>query len=1243
MGRSERPLDPGDGPIARFAGDLRKLRQEAGGLTYRAMARRAHYSPATLAQAAAGDRLPSLPVALAYAQACGGQAEEWRLRWQEASREALERAAEEDDGAAPYLGLAGFEDGDRDRFFGRAALVGRLAELVGAHRLVLLVGPSGSGKSSVLRAGLVPYLRQADRARSVRVVTPGAQPWRTHAGLSGDLIVVDQFEEVFALCGDPARRGEFIGGLLALASDGGGSRVVLAVRADFFGHCAGHRELAEAVRDATVLMSPMNAAELREAIIKPAAGAGLVVERELTARIVAEVEGEPGGLPLMSHALLQTWRRRRSRTLTLAAYEAAGGIRSSIARTSEDLYAGLTPRRRERLRHLLLRLVTPGEDAQDTRRPVERAELATEDAGPLLERLAEARLVTLDESRVDLAHEALLTAWPRLRGWIEEDRERMRLQRRLTEAATAWRDHDRDPGGLYRGVRLSIAWERFAESDELTPLEREFLTAAVAARDGERRSRRRRTTAISVLLTLTLVAGLLAWQENQNGRDRQREAEARRVVGVAEGLRDTDPVTAMRLSLAAWRLADLPETRSALLAASAQRQQDVFIDPDGAADTMRHLSMDGRTLLSVGAAQVTAWDLDTHRKTASLPGLGAQLEKAGARSGDAWKLPLRSDGLTVTLWDLTSGTRDARPLGPAKHGYETGTSGRSVIGYDGDGSRYRIRVWDTDRRRELLTVSAPHPILPGRGHVAWESGPTYVRAEADRRDFDDPAFPDVTLSPDDRLLALCVPGERLQLWDVAGKRRLATPWAPRLDRRQCQYEQVRFTPDGRRLAVITREKVRLWDLASGKEVASIVHRNVKDIGFSADGAFLVASDGVDLLLWRISAPGFPVFRHALLGEQVGDLRIDLEANRVRFLAGPPWAWPATVRTLDLGRALTSGWREEAADSAVFGPGGSAMASAYVRDRSHVQVRLHRTEPGKAAADLPPIPCPEPPDMPSCAPLLAFSSDGRTLAFGGSAQEQADEPTHVSLWDVARGHTTGTLTLEELRRVGAIAFGPGDMSLLIAKGPQVGSTVVWDLRRGAVTETLDGVTANEVRLHPDQRLMVTSSGDVVDLPSGATAPGGPGPLSALAFAFGGGYLAAGDDTGRTALWDGRVRRRLGVLGAAGSDSRTAVMALAFSPDDDVLAVGSADGTLQLWDVASRRPIGSPLPTPGDAVLALAFSPDGRTLYAAGQHVPLQRYDLTPATTAAALCRRAGGGLSPEEWRTALPHDPFRPTC
>ncbi|MFI7416753.1 ABC transporter ATP-binding protein [Nonomuraea sp. NPDC049684] len=306
-----------------------------------------------------------MPVALAYAEACGAGREQWRARWEQARAALRDPAATGDEAAqAPYRGLVRFEAADQAFFFGRTALIEHLITLVKAHRLVLVVGPSGCGKSSVLRAGLVPRLPTG----SVRVMTPGAHP-RLDSARAGDVVVVDQFEETFTLCQDPAECQAFIDTLVALTGDGSGTRVVLAVRADFLGRCAHLPELAEAVRDSTVLVGAMSTAELREAITKPASAAGLIVQRELTARILQDVTGQPGALPLMSHALLETWRRHTGKALTTAAYEAAGGIDGAVAHTAEQLYSALTDTQRQRLRHLLLRLVTPGQAGNaDTRR-----------------------------------------------------------------------------------------------------------------------------------------------------------------------------------------------------------------------------------------------------------------------------------------------------------------------------------------------------------------------------------------------------------------------------------------------------------------------------------------------------------------------------------------------------------------------------------------------------------------------------------------------------------------------------------------------------------------------------------------------------------------------------------------------------------------------------------------------------------------------------------------------------------
>ncbi|MFI9248142.1 hypothetical protein ACIGXF_37555 [Streptomyces sp. NPDC053086] len=305
-------------------------------------------------------------------------------RWRDAAADvAAEPRAESADDEPPYRGMARFEPADADLFFGRDDLTERLFQQARTRRFTAVFGPSGSG-TSLLRAGLIPRLRgtAGPRPAAVRVLTPGGHPMARHAerlvpadGDGDTWLVVDQFEELYTLCTDPAERDRFVDGLLAATDPAGRLRVVIAVRADFLGRCAAHPRLTAALQDETVLVGPMSRDELREAVVKPAQAAGLIVERALTARILDEVEDEPGALPLMSHALLETWRRRKGRSLTVEAYEAAGGLHGAIARTAEKAYGRLTRTQAALARRILLRLVTPGEGTPDTRRPAPRPEL----------------------------------------------------------------------------------------------------------------------------------------------------------------------------------------------------------------------------------------------------------------------------------------------------------------------------------------------------------------------------------------------------------------------------------------------------------------------------------------------------------------------------------------------------------------------------------------------------------------------------------------------------------------------------------------------------------------------------------------------------------------------------------------------------------------------------------------------------------------------------------------------------
>ncbi|HWO62834.1 MAG TPA: helix-turn-helix domain-containing protein, partial [Umezawaea sp.] len=413
MPRAERPLDLDGGVLTAFAADLRALRAAAGGPPYRELGRRAHYSSSALSDAAGGRRLPSLEITLAFVRACEGDEDTWRRRWHavadELAVETRPAPPQQADGPVPYVGLAAFGTEDVDRFAGREVVVDKLVARLSRQRFLALFGASGEGKSSVLRAGLLP----AFPAEWAVVLTPGPDPveelavhlsrltGRPAGLLSTDLaedpralhllarellldrpadadllVVVDQFEEVFTLCHDDARAA-FIALLLTAAQAATSRvRVVLGLRSDFYPHCARHPDLAGALEDAQVLLGVMTVEEFRRAVTRPATAVGCTVESALVTQLVADAAGRTGALPLVSHALRETWHRRRGNTLTLAGYQAAGGIRSALARTAEQVYLGLPPARQDLTRQLLLRLTTPGDRTDDTKCRVPRAYLA---------------------------------------------------------------------------------------------------------------------------------------------------------------------------------------------------------------------------------------------------------------------------------------------------------------------------------------------------------------------------------------------------------------------------------------------------------------------------------------------------------------------------------------------------------------------------------------------------------------------------------------------------------------------------------------------------------------------------------------------------------------------------------------------------------------------------------------------------------------------------------------------------
>lgn len=1180
MGRREGPLDPAAGPIQRFACALRKLRQEAGGLTYRAMAQRTGYSVATLSRAAAGGQLPSLEVALAYVRACGADAQEWEPLWREAARELAAEPEDADETDAPYRGLTRFEPGDRHLFFGRDQLVARLAERVRARRLVAVVGASGSGKSSLLRAGLLPSLQvpQSSECRlaAIRILTPGPRPASTHAAVltasqeAGDtVVVVDQFEELFTLCSDPAERTAFIDLLVSAREPESRLRVVIAVRADFLGRCADHRALAAALTDATFLLGPMEPAQLRDAIVKPAVAAGLIVERALTARIVEDVAEEPGGLPLMSHALLETWRRRRGRTLTLAAYEAAGGVHGALTHTAEEVYTRLSPEQAEAARRILLRLITPGEGAQDTSRPAEHGELRVPnttgrptDTASVLEQLARARLVTLDGDMVYLAHEALITAWPRLQSWIDGARERLRAHRQLTEAARAWDALDRDTGALYRGTRLATAEECLTgHRADLTPAEAAFLDDSIAAREQERRvatrtARRIRglLAAVSVLLLLASTAAVIAFQQRSLARAGRDRAVAEQVVAAAGQLNATDPSLAARMYVAAHRLrpdreaaAGLLDTQnialSSVLSGHAQAVYAVAFSPDG------------RTLATgAGDDTIRLWSL---ADPAHPVPLGRPL--TGHRDWVYW-LQFSPDGRTLAsasrdhtarLWDVRDPLRP-KALGKPLTGHRDYVFSVS-FSHDGRtlataGHDRTVRLWDVSNPAHATALGRP---------LTGASAPVASAA----------------FSPDGRTVAAPGHDHKIRLWNVTDRTH-PKPWSKPLSNPDVVYA-VAFRRDSKLMAGVGEDdKVRLWDVSDPAH-ATLLGRPLTGhtdtllaVAFSPDGRTL-ATGGADhtVRLWDVSDP----LRPAALGQPL------------------------------IGHAGFVNWL-------TFSPDGRSLASA---SDDHT-VRLWHLPRAVLAGHL------------GNVTGIAFSQDGRVLA-GATAGR-------VRLWDVR--DPEGGRQVSELpgrHRAVRVLFQPRGQ--LLASADEDGTVRLWDVlapgdpRRVGLIHTGgadqgDGVLA----FTPDGHVLVTGGPrhslrlwNVTD-PTHPTHLGSPltGHISFVHWAGvspDGHTLASTSEDDKVRLWDIRDPARHRALPSIRTGDTGGTLWGAFSPDGRLLATAGVGHDIRLWNVgapAHSSAVGRSLTGHTGRVTWVGFSADGHTLASAGENQSVLLWDLTHPT-------------------------------
>jgi WD40 repeat protein len=1172
---------------------------------------------------------------------------------------------------APYRGLQPFEVDDAQWYFGREELIGELIEAIAsaetrtsAPRIIFLIGSSGSGKSSLARAGLAARLLSQPMGIPRRVIV--TRPSQTSlSDLTSDLstrvvpepgqrpvLIVDQTEELFAPGASTGDPNIYLGELAQTASKPGGWTVVLVVRADFYHHLLKVDRIDRALQLNQIIVKPMSTDGVVKAITEPARRAGISLDDELVKLLLRDFipgtsldsRSEAGNLPLLSHALFETWSTARQRTMGVKDYLALGGLQGAVEKTAESVFNELNALERNHAQELFARLVNVDAGGTVTRRYLGLADVDDGDANAglidVMYRFVDARLLTVDESTVSLSHEALLNAWPRLRDWVTQDRASLVADREVRDAASVWEASGRDESALLRGVRLDRVetWVAQSGAPRIGDGATTFIRSSQNLRDRElaatRRRRRRLLTATVASTVLAVVAASTAVVavRSRNDATRQRnDAVSRRVALESRQVSKSNPSLAAQLALLGYETAHTVESRSALL------------DMRSLAVDRRFLGAPGSTALAVAHDGAVFASSDAKTGAVQLfrvkPDAVAERWKAASRSlsekpGETFAAALSKDGSLLAaggtggsgiLWRINEGdtapTLLSEKLGEFDGGIQTitfdPTSKILLLGGPGDAVQ----------RFDLTDPAAPKPL-------SSISVPGVTKS--------------LMYSPNGRLLATGASDGVLRVFDMSDTvPALTGTLSPHAE--GDQLHALAFDAGGTQLALGYRSsEIRVVKVTSGGIVEDATGPKspftswVNAIAFSPDGRQLTAgSSDSSLRSWRtddwtetrVTTLAAPLTGVAYINGGSHLLTTSFDGvTRIWPAASSPYAGPrATVFNINFGAA---GKR-----MAVFP--GRRDGTVEVWDASGLPALKPLNDRIAGAKDL------------QLSGAGALSPDGGLIVAG----TRTGQGLAIEVGDPAAPRERPTTIVGEEGLVEGVAFSRDGKTLAISGDDS--KVHLWDISDNTSPIELATMATEEfaysVEFHPTKKLLAAGSSDNqaylwnYDAPTSATNPvkltGFENDTVAVAFSDDGNLLAVGGSDNYVQVWDISDPTLPKKAGVAIRGPQNPIFGLDFQPGTRLLAAASQDGTVWTWNLESPAdPVKqAELKSAGGALNAIAFSPDGQFLLASGGTNRIHVWDMDLDRVSAWVCANTGDGLTPEESQLFVPDLNARQAC